>query len=867
MSDIHRRALLIQHSQRLRSPLPALMEESPPGPPVPPKDPGYQSSMDGSRPPTAQSGSKRKRESQDDTLYELRNGYLQVPDSDGHTLKRSRSARGVQSDGDVSNDETPMQQRNLRRKNGIRNLSNLNLRHAASLGNLPPRQASPARESRFQEGSLNDKPSEEPPSVFTRVRRTDSGNLLQVDQLMEDYHDDMPMSAESITATLEYEKATRDQRVAEITALRQEKEENTGFFRFGKSLAASFNPVSVWNRLWAEQKNELARKEREEAERKARKAEVEARYAQLKSNGQLGLKRVGLATPHDSAVTLNGGLTYPEHQRNTSHGSVVRTSYDEIASHEGSEVPDSEAKQLRSSKSRLHLRRPSLQSLRGGLKRIGSVTNLVGATNRDSSSSLSPSKTDLEGSALRTSHSKFDLKKQNRLSKRVSDLESKLQKARGELEEALVQASPMPQLGNKYQRFTPSGTTRRPKFVPGALPTLPSERVLFPEQLGFRGDEEIRATRRMSHNAIDLNTAFDDIYDDEDVEETPRDKSHGTRNVYEASSKPASDQQDESNKATDMTEATSDLTQTNNMDPDTSNQQAANPDLDKKLKALDKNVKAAKKSKPKKRPPHTKDETYRPGAESDDETELEKTTTQPKKKRKSAGKSEASPDSKRGKQKSPRGKAVVNNTQARFSPDETERHDLPMADPANRTTDDVRMADAEGSEDELARIASVRSSLGSEDQLEPVPEEEETTTTTTTTIPVKDAPSKPTAKATPARYMHTAVRSRSNSPHKRNGPVHAAAEEKILTRAANMAQLKRTSHSRSPPPANGYTNVEITTNEVVKLVPGKGDVPKLPKGANGSFESLPDADVDVEVVSKANRGSKSKDFQWPDDVF
>ncbi|KAK4505761.1 hypothetical protein PRZ48_003726 [Zasmidium cellare] len=858
------------------------MEESPPGPPVPPKDPGYQSSMDGSRPPTAQSGSKRKREAQDDNLYDdLRNGRLQVPDPDGHTPKRSRSARGVQSDGDVSTDETPMQQRNLRRKNGIRNLSNLNLRHAASLGNLPQRQTSPARGSKFQEGSLNDKPSEKPPSVFTRVQRTDSDNLMQVDQLMEDYHEGMPMSAESVAATLEYEDATRDQRVAEITASREKKEEGSGIFRFGKSFAASFNPVTVWNKLWAEQKAELTRKAQEEAERKRRKAEAEARYAQLKSAGQLGLKPVGLATPHDSAVTLNGGSTYREHQRTASNGSVVRSSYDDMASQEGSEMPDSEVKQLRSSKSRLHLRRPSLQSLRGGLKRIGSVSNLVGGTNRGSSSSVSPTKADVEGSALRKSHSRFDLKKQNRLSKRVSDLEMKLSRARSELQDALDQASPAPQLGNKYQRFTPSSTLRRPKFVPGALPTLPSERVLFPEQLGFRGDEEERAAQRMPRKALDLSTAFDDIDDeDEDMEDTPREKSQA-RGVFEASSKatsdPHPDNHHESNITSELTELTSDVEHTNDMDQNTtaeqtmeSKQHVANPDLDKKLKALNDNVNIAKKSKSKKRPSKTfNDKAYRPSAGSEDDDDFEErelASKQPKKKRKSTGKTETSPQNKRGKQKSPRGKAATKVAKPRFSPDETERSDLPQVTTSDQTTNDVAMAGAEGSEDELARIASVRSSLTSEDQLEPLYEEEEETTTTTTTIPVKDAPSKPTAKATPARYMHTATRSRSNSPHKRNGSVQAATEEKMMMRAANAAQLKRTSHSRSPPSGNGYSKVEIT-NEVVKVVPGRGDVPNLPKGANGSFESLPDAEVEVQVVSKEKRGSKDENYEWPDDVF
>lgn len=881
MSDLHRRTVLIQHSQRLRSPLPALMEESPPGPPVPPKDPGYQSSMDGSRPTTAQSGSKRKRPSKDDSSYEFLNGRGQVSDPDGVTPnKRSRSVRGIASDGDISTDETPMQQRNLRRKKGNRNLSNLNLRHAASLGNLPQRQTSPARESKFQEGSLTDKPSEKPPSVYTRFQRTDSDNLMQVDQLMEDYHENLPMSAESVQATIEYEKATRDQRVADITAARQKKEENNGFFRFGKSLAASFNPFAVWDRIWHEQKNELARREMEEAERRRRqKAEAEATYAQLKNTGQLGLKPVALHT-HDSAVAFDGGVMSQEHRRTSSYGSVVRTSYDDIASQDGSEVPESAAKQLRSSRSIFHLRKPSMQSLRGGLKRVGSVSNLVGTTNRESSGSVSPTKTDMEpGSSLRKSYSKFDLKKQNHLSKRVSDLEAKLEKARGELSDALVQASPMPQLGNKYQRFTPSGSMRKPKFVPGALPTLPSERVLFPE-LGFRGDEKSRQTQqRLPRKALDLSTAFDDIHDESEEDmETPREKVKPAR-VYEGSSKQTSDPHNDK-PTSELTELTSELEQDDTMDPNSTasatngdasrpKKRASNADLNKKLKALDENIKIAKKPASKKRrslAAKDEDKTFRPGTESNDDDEWDE-PAKPAKKRKSTGKSEASPEGKRGKQKSPRGKASKKAAAAKFSPVDTERADEPASTSVDQTANEVTIGGAEGSADELAPVTSVRSSIASEEQLEPVYEEEEETTATTTTVPVKDVPSKPTAKATPARYMHNAVRSRSNSPHKRSGPVQVGTEERMMTRAANAAQLKRTSRSRSPPPARGYKKVEIH-DEVVKVVPGQDDVPNLPKGAHGSFESLPDAaGVEVEVVSKKNRGSKDENFEWPDDVF
>ena len=163
---------------------------------------------------------------------------------------------------------------------------------------------------------------------------------------------------------------------------------------------------------------------------------------------------------------------------------------------------------IRSIRSRL-FKRPSLASLRPDLKGISSDYNLAASASatRESSSSVSPVKTDFESSALKRSVSKIDLKKQNKLSKRVSDLELKLQHARRELDTALIQASPMPKLGNKYERYTPNSTWKRSKFVPGMLPSLPSERLLDPAQLvafEMDGEDTVSKTQARAQAAADL---------------------------------------------------------------------------------------------------------------------------------------------------------------------------------------------------------------------------------------------------------------------------------------------------------------------------------------------------------------------------
>ncbi|KAK4631834.1 hypothetical protein CLAFUW4_03093 [Fulvia fulva] len=887
-SDYARKALLTHAQQFARPPSP-IMEESPP--PVPPKDRvNYSTSMNGSRPPSAPaSGSKRKREAQDDTVYNERDGRLEVADQQGQgTPKRSRSSHAGVSDGDISTDTTPLAQRGLRRKKGSRNLSNLNLRHEASLQALPQRQPSPSRESKFQEGSLNDKPSDKPPSMYTRFTRTDSGNLMMVDELMSDYHNGMPTPREdNIEKTIQYEKDTRDERVAEITA-RQKKDESGGIFRFGNSFTSGFNPIKLWNRMWGEQREELIRQNIAEAERKARlKAAAEAKYAQMKNAGQLPGQHITFGQPHDSAIELESSIPQSvEEYRDASFSSALRPCHDEEDTRAGSEVTESVSKPLRAFKSRLHLRKPSLQNLKDGLKRTKSEFNLGAvAASRESSSSASPTKTEFENSALKRSVSKYDLKKQHKLTKRVSDLETKLQKARSELDQALVDASPAPRLNGKYQRFSPNSTIRKPKFVPGALPTLPSGQVLFPEELGFRGDEENIArfaSEPRPRKALDLSEAFDDIDGEDIFRETrakPRtrvDERHEERKSNEMNQEQHLSNIDNGNETYEHEngseinnknpEPTNALAEPNGVEDNRMNssavQSATEPsktetkthqDLNEKLKALDANVKLTKKSaKSKKRSTmHDDEKTFQPGGASDDDAEWDEATQKPKKKRKSTSKAEATTRTTRGKQKSPDGKKSNAN---KASP-KNRRSSIPV--PASPIQVKVDVVD--GSEDELAKSASARNSVASEDKtLEPVFEEEEETADTSA-----GAASKPADATTAARFGRHAVRSRSASPQKRSEPV--TSEERMISRAAVAAQRKRPSRSASPPPRGGLSQ-NRRADEVVTVVPGKDGVPKLPRGANGSFESLANA-ADVEILKNAEDLHKKPSFEWPADVF
>ncbi|KAK0844532.1 hypothetical protein LTR57_019984 [Friedmanniomyces endolithicus] len=863
------------------------MEEAPP---VPLKDTPKNRTMNvDSAPP---SGSKRKRSEQDEQDGQDETLHLDPADPDAHTPKRSRQSDAEASDG------TPINQRNLRRKKKNNNLSNLSLRHAAEQQRV--------RESRFQEGSLTDKPSMKPPSAFTRMMRTDSGNIRQVDELMEGYNDDSANGDVSREAFVRGEGYTPPLSATFESAPRAQ---SGGFFGFGRSFATNFHPVALWNKIWSEARQELIRENFEEAERKRRqKEEAEAKYAEMKAAGQLGLKQVSnvllgareseaSARPRDSAVVLDD---VKDHARITTTGSqLLPPPKDDIYSHSGSEVPESKTKHT--FKSRFAFKKPSMSNMKGGLKRVASDLNLTAGAGRESSSSISPVKADFDHSTVKRSSSKFDLRKQQKLSKRVSDLESKLQLARRELGDALIEASPKPKLNNKYERFTPhNNTSKWPKFIPGKLPSLPSERILMAEALGF-GDDEATPDRATFDAEMKNDVAPTEFKEFEDGEDTikARDSQQYPRradSLFKLSNDKINLLPDiTKNTVTEHKTETSELTQftsdSANMDPnsivnltsDSMTEPAKTGDyasLDAKLKALDKQVKASKKpaAKSKKRKSGARDdENFRPDAVTDDDAEWHEANATPKKKRKSAGKLDSgSPQgpAKRtrgntGKQSSPRARKSANGP-AQIKKGEMQNMSAkPAAESDEDEYSEAEDPDAVTGAAELDEVPA-RTSIDSQAQpLEPLYEEEETSL-----IHSNGEPSRPTAEAAPALYF--GARSRSRSPHKRTGLVQPAVEETLLMRAAEAALGRR---GRSASPAPRLKMMQTVESESVVVQSHQDAMQSLSSGVNGNALQVitPPADeqvkivvtekTTVEMVRVAGAGGLGEAFEWPEDVF
>ncbi|RMZ06800.1 hypothetical protein D0862_04498 [Hortaea werneckii] len=841
-------------------------------PPVPPKDTPRKGSMDGEwhGPP---SSSKRKRAAYDETIYDLRNGRLEPaePDPDAHTPKRTRSNE-QRTDGS-SAEEAGTGQRSLRRKKKVNNLSHLSLRQAAQQQKL-----SPSKNSKFQEGSLTDKPSVKPPSAFTRIMREDSGNFPQVDELMEDYDRDLPM--DSVESAVDQEKVMMPQRVEHIAAHhpdRREEHNNSGLFKFGKKMAASFHPVNLWNKLWNETKEELTKQNMEEAERKRRqKEEVEAAYAEMKASGMFTGKRVGPV--HDPRLSMttptprDSGVVMPDHEYSyqPSGGSqfLAPPENDIAVGVSPDEMPDVGPKVKGGTlRGRFNFKRPSMADLKSGIKRVRSDLNMnhAAASNdvagRDSESSMSPTKPEPGhpgSSILKKSASRYDIKKQNRLSKRVSDLESKLRVAREELNEALVEASPMPKLGNRYERFTPVSTLKssRPTFTPGRLPTLPSERFLDPASLRFEDVDEKSPAKITGDGASEIRRDMEEYMNGmDDDDEVPVKKTQTTPSVYatrangmfnltneniEALPQKVKEHSDRINERALISELKAPISNDPEADwddlaPDVAkvatsedrggqtlgDDEGDEASIEVKLKKAE-TKKARAKPRPKKRKSgaNEDDGIYKPGKDIDEDEDDEWDQPTPRKKRKSAGNS--------GQHGSPQVKKGADNVTKKTA--KGNKKDTSEAAPAVVIEDhssNPKEADA-GAAEPVDRQDSVRRSLDSQaETLEPLYEEEEVESTTT--VALKGEPKKPTATATPARHGRRGSRGAPDS------------EEKILRRTAESKRV-----ISPPPPADGSKVTEVVQ---VTAVPGKDGVPALP-----------------------NQGKKSKkqvreDFEWPEDVF
>lgn len=366
----------------------------------------------------------RKRTRIDDPADQLRESDTLVEDEPSRLPKRRRSTTKL------SDDEDPQGQRRSTRQR----------RSKAS-----PYPTCTPRPSKFAEGSMNDKPSKMPPSLYTRD-----------EEAMEEYMAGPATARPSIT------RPAQDNNNVYDAGIDQDKPST--MYRFGRAIANAFNP-GVWTGRWRSKEPQVDPQQ-----------DILKAYAELKKSGFTGTGVATLAPMaggipsqtasfRDSAVDLEESRPSIESKESQANNVMPAPSVPLV---QRSVTPLPLVSSRRSS---LNFHTPSLSTL----KRVGSHLQLPSAKRHSAQDSIRSAtdsvKSDVDGQQIRKQPSKKDMLKQQRLYKRVSNLESQLEAARRELDE--LEAT---------KEITLEGTilpSIRPKpFMPGALPSLPSERLL-----------------------------------------------------------------------------------------------------------------------------------------------------------------------------------------------------------------------------------------------------------------------------------------------------------------------------------------------------------------------------------------------------
>jgi hypothetical protein len=342
-----------------------------------------------------------------------------------------------------------------------------------------------SRPSRFVEGSMNDKVSQLPPRTY----------LFAEEDLRERFDDYNGFNSNAQNRSRKGAKPksfvlnSNVSMVESSVAGGSDFSQKSSIFRFGSKIAASMKP-SNW-KIFSKQPKIPEETPQQKAVRE-RQEKAERMYHELKSNGffrEGAIIHPSYKPPmeqaprlkHDSGVELND-------QYHSSHNTpteakrlgrpYVETAeiyVDSPASRFSQPIDDASTPR----RTPFRLKTPSMTALKK-------------EPSRDNVLQSAPS-----FRAVRRIPSRKEFQKQQKLVKRVSDLESKLDHARRQLSETL--GDPYVEedsyLAMKYQPLhhaPPPPRAGKSRFVPGALPTLPSERLLsgyLDRKLDSDGDE------------------------------------------------------------------------------------------------------------------------------------------------------------------------------------------------------------------------------------------------------------------------------------------------------------------------------------------------------------------------------------------
>lgn len=317
---------------------------------------------------------------------------------------------------------------------------------------------------------MNDRTSNKPPSVYTREEETREHYLAQ---------ERTTNSTQNRHASLDGIGAYYDAGI--------ESSKSSGMYRFGRAIVSVFKPVSGWRGFGGGKEQPI---NTEKNVMQARQAKAEKEYAELKKNGFAGTQ-AAVAVPRSTAIpairyedTMEATRSAPHRDSgidmDSSRSSSERKSDGQVSQPDAGlarhllvpaigRVPSPLSESSSPRKPSLQFRKPSFQTLKKVQSHIQLPSMRPTPPAHDSSIDYDNRMEATTEHSVRKQPSRKEIVKQQRLSKKVSDLENQLEIARRNLKLSLNDDS-----------ITPSADlqTSVKTFVPGALPSLPSERAL-----------------------------------------------------------------------------------------------------------------------------------------------------------------------------------------------------------------------------------------------------------------------------------------------------------------------------------------------------------------------------------------------------
>ncbi|KFY22063.1 hypothetical protein V493_06881, partial [Pseudogymnoascus sp. VKM F-4281 (FW-2241)] len=303
--------------------------------------------------------------------------------------------------------------------------------------------AAQPRSSRFIEGSMSNRVSQKPPRKY--VVTEPEWDCAEED---EGTKNEKPQRNRLI-------RHSNHSVPAVLGEAKTETNRHSTIFRFGKSLAASFNPNN-W-KIWSKSQDAQAPDDKADAD--VAQAKLERAYREVKNIAPTPGRRFGPAGR--SAIWSNGRSSA---NPNGMSISSVDVSEQQLSQKRYGMVFGTPPSMGGLSGDDSTQQSPSKASTATDLYSVPSQQPLHSNESRSSFTygTIAPPK------SVKHTPSRKDLRVQQKLVKRVSNLESKLEAARLELVKSMGNAAAMP----------PPARGGKSRFVPGTLSSLPSESLL-----------------------------------------------------------------------------------------------------------------------------------------------------------------------------------------------------------------------------------------------------------------------------------------------------------------------------------------------------------------------------------------------------